>query len=211
MPERVDALPFDLSPIRSMQRRQQPSGVPWRPQQISGLDQSSQLRSRNKRHITTAFPSDNHRLLPVDDLIKNAGQVLAQARICGFRVHLASCHYRTEILYAHRRLDASPTPAPICLSSARQPLLPRKQWMSRHASLSPLSAAASPAKPTESARRQIACHPQPRQSESHCSTVPSAASSSPDPVSALRLRNRLFQFKQIACLGKPCGNGEQLP
>ncbi len=91
-PQIGDALGFHFAPARPMQGRQQSARVPWRTEQVSGLDQPRQFIRRNKSHVSRPSASNDDRLPLIHDLIQNAGQVRAQARICGFRRHEPPCY-----------------------------------------------------------------------------------------------------------------------
>jgi hypothetical protein len=85
--------------LGSTQRRQQTPRVPWRPEQVGGLDEPSELAGGNEGHIArTSAPDDNGFLL-VYHLIQNAGQVCTEARIRRFNRHRTPCLYCTAFLY----------------------------------------------------------------------------------------------------------------
>ncbi len=64
------------------------------------LDQSGKLGGRDERYVPRAFAPDDDRLLLVDNLIQNAGQVLPEAGIRGLGRHgiivQDSCTFRTD-------------------------------------------------------------------------------------------------------------------
>jgi len=71
-----------------MQRSEQASRVPRRPEQVSGLDQPREFTSRNESNIPRPSAPNDDSFLLIHDLIQNAGQVLTQSCICGFSCHL---------------------------------------------------------------------------------------------------------------------------
>jgi hypothetical protein len=52
-----------------MQRGQQSPGVPRRPEQVGSLDKSTEFARRDKRHIPSASPPNDHCFLIVDNLV----------------------------------------------------------------------------------------------------------------------------------------------
>jgi hypothetical protein len=80
-----------------MQRRQQTPCIPRRPKQVSRLNQPGEFSSRNESNVSRASPPNDYRFLLIDDLIQNAGQILAEACIRSF-----SCHQLYPFLILYR-------------------------------------------------------------------------------------------------------------
>ncbi len=86
-PQLGDASGPPFAPLGSIERRQQTPRVSWRPEQVSGLNQPGKFAGRNESHISRPSPPNNHGLLPIHNLIQNAGQVVTQPCIRGFGCH----------------------------------------------------------------------------------------------------------------------------
>lgn len=73
--------------FRSLDRPKQTPRIPWRAQQVSGLDQPGEFVGGNKRHIARSSAPHDYRLLLVHHPVENASQILAKTRIGCFRSH----------------------------------------------------------------------------------------------------------------------------
>ena len=72
-PQFGDAFRLRFAPARPMQGRQQTARVPWRPEQVSGLDQPCQFVGRNESNVSRPSASNDDRLPLIHDLIQDAG------------------------------------------------------------------------------------------------------------------------------------------
>jgi hypothetical protein len=118
-PQFGDTRGFRFAPLGSMQCRQQTPCIPRRPKQVSRLNQPGEFSSRNEGNVSRASPPNDYRFLLIDDLIQNAGQVRAEARIRGF-----SCHQ----LYPFLIVQDSCTLAQIKTAHSGEVPLPLPRW-----------------------------------------------------------------------------------
>jgi hypothetical protein len=72
-PQFGDAFRFRFAPACPMQGLQQTPRIPWRPEQVSGLDQPRKFISRNESDVSRPSASDDYRLPLIHNLIQNAG------------------------------------------------------------------------------------------------------------------------------------------
>jgi hypothetical protein len=75
---------FQLPSLGTMQRCEQSAGVPWRSEQVGGLNQAREFIGWNEGNASRTSSANYDNLLLIRHLIQNAGQILAQARVGGF-------------------------------------------------------------------------------------------------------------------------------
>jgi len=72
-PQIGDAFRFRCAPACPLQGRQQTPRIPWRPEQVGGLDEPRKFIGRNKSDVSRSPAPDDYRFPSIHHLIQNAG------------------------------------------------------------------------------------------------------------------------------------------
>ena len=68
---------------------------------MRSFQEASEFGGRKQSDVAGSPSPDNHRILLVDHLVENAGQILAQTGICCFPGHHGPISYCTAFLYGY--------------------------------------------------------------------------------------------------------------